>query len=309
MTADQPRAPSERESGSEGWWDTLQVLRTAPRRTLRERASLYSACREILFAEPRPDEAVLQAALSLINRPLTVEVCRLLLDLLTDDAKVELRAQLVSAANTSWVQALTTEPALADFVQFTKGARTVSIVGNGPSLKRAGRGQEIDAADLVVRCNFPPIRDYAADVGTRTDVVVSFINPASDKFRSYFLNHTDYVNSWFIQMSSNFNRDYGPATTEVLEKWNLKHYARVPRDTIEVIEEISYREPTTGFHAIILFCVFLGMEVRLFGFDFFQSNLHHYWRNRNSKPAEVHDPLFERLHVLQCLSPMFGLKA
>ncbi|MCB7137653.1 glycosyltransferase family 29 protein [Cellulosimicrobium marinum] len=49
--------------------------------------------------------------------------------------------------------------------------RTVAVVGNGPGPLGAGRGEEIDAHDVVVRFNNHPA-GYEADYGSRTDVWV-----------------------------------------------------------------------------------------------------------------------------------------
>ena len=61
---------------------------------------------------------------------------------------------------------------LADdlFGQLVAG-RSIAVVGNGPGCLGAGRGEEIDAHDLVVRFNNHPT-GFEADYGSRTDVWV-----------------------------------------------------------------------------------------------------------------------------------------
>ncbi|MBD5788313.1 glycosyltransferase family 29 protein [Cellulosimicrobium terreum] len=49
--------------------------------------------------------------------------------------------------------------------------RSVAVVGNGPGCLGSGRGEEIDAHDVVVRFNNHP-RGYEVDYGSRTDVWV-----------------------------------------------------------------------------------------------------------------------------------------
>ncbi|GII99051.1 glycosyltransferase involved in cell wall biosynthesis [Sediminihabitans luteus] len=53
---------------------------------------------------------------------------------------------------------------------------SVAVVGNGPGNLGSGRGEEIDAHDLVVRFNNFP-RGYEADYGSRTDVWVRGAHP------------------------------------------------------------------------------------------------------------------------------------
>lgn len=286
-----------------------QLLTAAPRRSRKEHLHVVRLCQEILLAKPRPEAAALETALGLIGHPLRNAAYRIALEMMPSAEFPDFRARLVESADASLAHAVAADAKLEAFVGFARDARSVSIVGNGPSLKGAGRGAEIDASDLVVRCNFPPIDGFGADVGMRTDAVVSFLNPASDQFEGYFTNSSAYAASCLLQMSSNFVRDYGQTPDAVLEIWKQLRYARVPVETIRTIEDMTYREPTTGFHAIMFFTVFLRKQVRLFGFDFFAGTGHHYWRKGGPRPPGVHNPGFERLYVQKCLIPLFGLQA
>jgi hypothetical protein len=294
--------------GRGAWMAAACLLRAAPRHTRKERIRVVRLCQEILLTQPRPDPAALEAALAVIGHPLATGGCRLMIDQAPEGGASALRERLLESAGAALANAVGADARLAEFVRFAQGAESVSIVGNGPSLKGAGRGAEVDASDIVVRCNFPPIDGFGKDVGTRTDAVVSFLNPASDLFEGYFTNSARYADSWFLQMSSNFKRDYGPTAPSVLERWNLRNHARVPLDAIRLIEDMAYREPTTGFHAIMFFTVFLRKKVRLFGFDFFKGTGHHYWRSGDPRPPGVHNPNFERLYVQKCLMPLFSLE-
>ncbi|XP_033633587.1 alpha-N-acetylneuraminide alpha-2,8-sialyltransferase-like [Asterias rubens] len=50
------------------------------------------------------------------------------------------------------------------------------VVGNGGILTNSRCGTNIDRADFVFRCNTPPLRGYAEDVGTKTNI--ASINPS-----------------------------------------------------------------------------------------------------------------------------------
>lgn len=284
-----------------------ECLRRFPDVKQRAQSWVYGLSREVLLAEPPLEDALREAALNAILNPLVAGSHALVAGMWGDAAVAAWRANALEHVQAAFRRALEVGPALAEFARFAQDARRIAVVGNGPSLKGAGRGAEIDAQDLVVRCNFPPIAGFASDVGDRTDAVVSFVSPAASNFKEYFGNDPRYADSWFLQMSSSVMRDHQPIPKGLPQRVGVRHFARVPLPVIEAIEDVSYREPTTGLHAILLFSVLLGKEVRLFGFDFFQSGLHHYWKTAAAAATSTHNPRFERLYVQRCLVPLFGV--
>ncbi|XP_066294163.1 alpha-N-acetylneuraminide alpha-2,8-sialyltransferase-like [Branchiostoma lanceolatum] len=55
--------------------------------------------------------------------------------------------------------------------------QSCSVVGNAGSLIDSGCGRQIDSADYVIRCNFPPVDgEYAKDVGKKTGFLS--VNPS-----------------------------------------------------------------------------------------------------------------------------------
>jgi hypothetical protein len=284
----------------------IECLRRAPEVERRDRSWVYGLSREILLAQPPLDEALRRMALNAVRHPLTAGSHALAVGMVPVNAGAEWRMRVLDRAGDAFRHAVEADRALADFARFADGARTVSVVGNGPSLKGAGRGSEIEAGDLIVRCNFPPIAGFETDVGGRTDVVVSFISPAAPNFQDYFRNDPRYADAWFVQMSSNAPRDHKPIPPGGRRE-GPSRFVRIPLPVVEAIEDISYREPTTGLHAILLFSILLGKQVRLFGFDFFQGSLHHYWKPDAAAATSTHNPAFERLYVQRCLMPLFGV--
>eukprot|EP00959_Pyramimonas_sp_CCMP1952_P231779 4844248-Pyramimonas_sp.AAC.1 len=47
-------------------------------------------------------------------------------------------------------------------------SRSCAVVSNSGSLLKAGHGTDIDAKEAIFRINYPPIRGFEADVGSRS---------------------------------------------------------------------------------------------------------------------------------------------
>ncbi|XP_071961200.1 CMP-N-acetylneuraminate-poly-alpha-2,8-sialyltransferase-like [Antedon mediterranea] len=72
--------------------------------------------------------------------------------------------------------------------------RTCAVVGNGGILRSSGCGSEIDAHDFVMRSNMAPIKDFANDVGNKTNIM-SVNNAARRKFRACMRKYNGVCNS------------------------------------------------------------------------------------------------------------------
>lgn len=138
------------------------------------------------------------------------------------------------------------------------GARRVALVGNGPGLLGAGRGAEIDAQDLVVRCNFPPVAGREADVGWRTDLVVF-----NDTVRAGLPRRRgEHGAVLALGLHHDHRRDGGDAPLDGLQ-------ATLPTALRRLLVAASYDCATTGLLAAHLLGPVLGLRVTLFGFDAF----------------------------------------
>lgn len=137
----------------------------------------------------------------------------------------------------------------------------VALVGNGPRMSGSGAGPLIDAAPCVVRVNYPPIRDHAADVGRRTDVMM-FADGKRLDLVALIAREPGYalLPALGIRQGPNMPRREAPRP----------HRPSVPPAMIRAVLDLGYAQPTTGFFALLICALLLDLRVTLRGFDFFR---------------------------------------
>jgi len=154
--------------------------------------------------------------------------------------------------------------------------KRVAVVGRASSILGTGQGKEIDAADVVVRVNWllpiPP--EQQVDVGSRTDIL--YATGGAKRARDAAKKYGVHIRAVNVQS----RRDLA-----------ARHYTR---DT----------HPTSGVAAIFEALVEGAVELRAYGFDFFDSA--HIHARRPEGPGKklaawVHDPDLDA-HVLRWLA-------
>lgn len=132
--------------------------------------------------------------------------------------------------------------------------KSVALIGNARSLAEGTHGQEIDAADLVIRINRAPMPS-AQSHGTRTDILALATSiPQADLER---LNPTRIL--WMSHKRKRL--PFAVATSPGFHLPVLAHFARLKAQL--------GAPPTTGLMLIDLLSRSTARDIRLYGFDFF----------------------------------------
>lgn len=164
--------------------------------------------------------------------------------------------------------------------------KRVLLIGNGPSALSRHAGREIDDFDgVVARFNEFHINGFESQVGTRTDEWVTW---------KLFPGYSDREYSRVLCVAQ------PPATTWPGIQARYPH-ARQLSDSVvaETKRRMGYSLPSSGAFAAMAF-VLENWEVYLYGFDFFQSQAHHY--GDEGQPSPQHSPTFEVAFFRQLLA-------
>ena len=158
-------------------------------------------------------------------------------------------------------------------------ARVCAVVGSSSKLLDSEDGEEIDAADLVFRMNYPPMDErLRRHIGSRTDVDVNPIQTASKAVlngsaRSVQIYTCSGVERQCLLWSP--RRFWGKfayrghGLQDVEGKWDraapaLDMYARMLAESMHH-KRGAWNRPTTGFMTVLL-ALHLCDETRLYGF-------------------------------------------
>lgn len=217
--------------------------------------------------------------------------------------ELSVEAQDVAALNTetrprnqSW-DSIANTCDFARLISMLDGVRKVTVLGNGGSLRGAKLGQYIDAQEFVVRINFPDITDLAADVGTRTDIVLfteAFLHTA-DNFESLKLLRAPYGDVPGLAIDA--------ARKDRVEKLTRfegteSKISLVPIEVRTIIRALSYEFATTGLCTLVLMSMLLRKEIAVFGFDFYSAKSAIHFFSKTSKEAFIgHETVFEAFVV------------
>ena len=166
-----------------------------------------------------------------------------------------------------------------------------AVISNSPLLLEKNYGELIDRYDVVIRCNRTQINGYEKNVGTKTDIrIINFhfskmmIDPIGCSKDSHYI---EKYSEWTNKQVQNCIDD------EVII---LKDCYLIPKDSIrtkidnevyDIREFIPYVQFTNGKSLsaggyAILLALKLFESVDCFCFDFFKTNMNHYFEKINN---------------------------
>lgn len=183
---------------------------------------------------------------------------------------------------------------LAAIYRRLRAARDVALVGNAPTLAGSGAGREIDGHDLVVRCNYPPLAGFEADVGGRADLMLLH-GAKRHGLAERLARDPRYPATPALSCGPASPRgeppplppddEPRPAAPEALER---------------LVDRLCYPEWTTGLFGAVLIGLVFGRPLRLYGFDFFRpGSTGHYYGGAGAAPQ--HDLAYERWYLTRVL--------
>ncbi|EYD71275.1 glycosyltransferase family 29 protein [Limimaricola hongkongensis] len=169
--------------------------------------------------------------------------------------------------------------------------RRVALIGNARSLSEKALGEEIDAADLVIRLNAAPLPS-AASHGSRTDwLAMSIPVPAP-----VIAARAPDLLLWMTPKRKRL-------------PWRvarLPGFALLPAARAAALRERLGARPTTGMLAIDLLARSELASARLYGFDFFASKSLSGGRGAADVPHDF-DAERDRVAALMAADPRFSI--
>ncbi len=181
----------------------------------------------------------------------------------------------------------------AGMIARLEGVDSLTVVGNGGSLRGAGLGPQIDSQEFVVRINFPKIQGFEADVGARTDMVF---------FTEAFLASQENLNS-LETLRAAYPGVPGlaiDAARRTSVQYNLcsegltKQIATVPVEVRSLLRSLSYEFATTGLCAVVMLSILLQKDITLHGFDFYASQKPVHFFSSSSEVFIGHETAVEK---------------
>ena len=180
-----------------------------------------------------------------------------------------------------------------DFLEMLPMGRSLAVVGNAPSIQHPKLGQWIDSHDIVVRFNECALREFAPDIGMKTDIFVT--NPFVETRTRPML---DGGNCRVVVVIFPQNRHYDRKAVETYIGPHSVLFTFAPDIRMGHVGPL-----TTGAYALGLLPRLLRpSQLSVTGFTcFFDDSAHHYWEKKAPPGVEKHDHLADARAILSVI--------
>ncbi|OCJ10222.1 hypothetical protein A6U87_28360 [Rhizobium sp. AC44/96] len=177
-----------------------------------------------------------------------------------------------------------------EFVDSFEAGQRVAVVGNAPTLAGRKAGKWIDSHDIVIRFNDCRVRGFEADVGSKTDILIS--NPYAETRPGSYLN--DLLPPVTVLV---INPQTRRGNKEEFLRWvgnNRVLFTYTPDLKIDTLDR-QHIALTTGTYGVSLVANLLKPKnLSVTGFTMFAAGSdYHYWSDITPSGIKAHSPQTE----------------
>jgi len=173
---------------------------------------------------------------------------------------------------------------------------SIAIVGNGPYELGKGKGKEIDAHDIVLRCNCYNIsEEYNIDYGKKVNIVI--FAPSAPENSNLFDRKIDLFISHSVY-SENFSLD-------IIKKFKEKPFKNIVTLELTNLREEIYNKyninwPSVGFRAVFYFKSMLRKKIDIYGISISKGIIvNGHYENRSIQSIVPYHNLERELEAMQ----------
>lgn len=155
----------------------------------------------------------------------------------------------------------------------------IILVGNGDSVKKKKLGNKIDEFETVLRFNDYKINGFEEYVGNKCNIWVTCLGEEViiDRFKK---------NSNRMVYFTSFNQSYDEKRFVTIRN-EIPYMEKLPTWAWDEAKKISeYDTPSSGAVAAVFFSKMYD-ETYIYGFNFFNTKIHHYWTDKD-KAGTIH---------------------
>jgi hypothetical protein len=202
-----------------------------------------------------------------------------------------------------------------------------AVVGNSGVSLGLGLGSEIDAHELVIRFNYPPLRGFEADVGNRTDWMMTGASTLFQSNHHPFMRYSDFPNDTLLMLFPRSahtlleRRDellrpdiaprlrfVAPFFTDLVQRVFTEYVRQLP-DSSRANDKGHVHRPSSGLRGILV-AMLTCNHTDVYGFGASREFGHGHYYSKPDAGVQIenvgHNYTLERRFLLDTASGAFG---